>query len=99
MPTIEIKKFDVMSVAKIFAVLGAVFGFIMGLIIAAAGAAAGGIAGAAVPGAGAMVGGLAIAAIIILPIVYAIMWFIAAAIGAFLYNIIADRTGGIEFQQ
>lgn len=96
MPTIEIKKFDVMSVAKIYAALGAIFGFIFGLLMAA-GASAMGSMLSMVPGAGGMAGSLAIASIVIMPITYAIGGFISGAIGAFVYNIVADKIGGIEF--
>ncbi len=98
MPTIEMKKFDIMSVAKIYAILMAIFGFIVGLMTAIAGAAIGGAAGAAVPGMGAAIGGMALAAIIIMPIMYAIFGFIAGAIGAWLYNLVAERIGGIQFE-
>jgi len=97
MPEIEIKKFDVMSVAKVLAVIMAIIGFITGLLTAAAGAAAGGML-SMIPGAGAMIGRMTLASIILLPIMGAIYGFVGGAIWAFLYNIVADWIGGINFK-
>ncbi len=96
MPTIEMKKFDVMSVAKILAVLGAIIGFIFGLLAAAGTSAIAGML-SMIPGAAGMVGGIAIYMIVVMPIMMAIQGFIGGAIVAFLYNIVADKIGGIEF--
>lgn len=99
MAKVEWKKFDIVSVGKICALLGLIGGFIMGLIMAAISGIAGGIATAAVPGMGALGAGLGIAVIIIFPIFYAIGGFISGVIGAFLYNIIAGKFGGIIVEQ
>ena len=98
MAKIEIKKLDVLSVAKIYAIIGAIIGFIAGLFIALVGGfvgLAGGMAG--LPGAG-MAAGFGILAIIIAPIIYGIMGFVSGAIGAFIYNIVATKVGGISFE-
>ena len=87
--TLEWKKFDIMSVAKIQAVIMAICGFIAGIIMAAIGESAmllTGVSGGA---------GLGIAAIVIFPITYAILGFVGGAIGAFIYNIVADKIGGV----
>jgi hypothetical protein len=39
-----------------------------------------------------------VGAIVILPIVYGVMGAIFAAIGAFIYNIVAGWVGGIEIE-
>ena len=91
---VEIKKFDVMSVAKIYAVILAVIGFIEGLLFALIG----GLLSTVGTGGAAVGLGFGIAGIIILPIVFAIMGFIAGAIGAFVYNIVAGAVGGIKFE-
>jgi len=40
---------------------------------------------------------MAILALILLPIIYAIFGYIAIAIGAWIYNFVASKTGGVEF--
>lgn len=95
----EIKKVGIFSFAKIEAALGAIIGFILGLIWAVIGATLFGVAdmaGAVMPrGFGLLFG---VAAIIILPIIYAVIGFIAGIIVAFLYNVIAGWIGGIEIE-
>jgi len=90
----EIKKIDVFSFAKIYAIMGAVIGFIVGLLIAIF---AGIFAGfAEVPtGLGIATGATAI---VIVPVFYAVFGFIFGAIGAFLYNIVANWVGGIKIE-
>ncbi len=90
----EIKKMGVLSVAKIEAVLCAVAGFIVGIIIALVGTAMMGMM--QTPRAFGLYFG--VASIIILPIVYGILGFIVGAIVAFLYNIVAGAIGGIEIE-
>ncbi|MBU7014642.1 MAG: hypothetical protein HXS52_13980 [Theionarchaea archaeon] len=95
----EIKKVDILSFAKIEGAMGAVIGFIAGLIMAVVGLAAFGfadMAGAVMPrGASAFFG---VAAIIVLPIVYAILGFIGGLIMAFIYNVVAGWIGGIKVE-
>jgi hypothetical protein len=95
----EIKKIGVLSLAKIEGALGAIIGFIAGLIVAAIGTAFWGFAGmaeAGVPrGMGALFG---VAAIILFPILYGILGFIGGAIVAFLYNVVAGVVGGVEIE-
>jgi hypothetical protein len=98
MAKVEIKKLDVLSVAKIYAVIGVIVGFIMGLFIAIFAGFAGAVGGmAGMPGAG-FAAGMGILAIIVAPIMYGIICFVVGAIGAFIYNIIADKIGGIVFE-
>lgn len=98
MAKIVIKKFDIMSVAKVYGLIGVIIGFIIGLFIALFAGIAGAFA-ALGAGAGAFgIAGLGVLAIIIAPIVYGIMLFIMGAIGAFIYNIVADKIGGIVFE-
>lgn len=99
MARIEFKRLDILSVGKICAAISAVIGFFAGLIFAAGiGAIA---AWTTVPGLpipvsiGLVTGGFAVAAIVIFPIFAAIWGFLCGSIGAFLYNIIAQRIGGI----
>ena len=91
-----IKRVGPFSCAKIagtlYAIMGLVFGCIVSLI-----ALVGGFASASetsrVAGLGAMVG---VGAIIILPIFYGGLGFIASLIGAWIYNVLAGIVGGIE---
>jgi hypothetical protein len=95
----EIKKVGVLSFAKIEAALGAIIGFILGLIWAIIGTAFMGfanMAGATMPSGFSIMFGLA--AIIVVPILYAIIGFIAGLIVAFLYNLVAGWIGGIEVE-
>lgn len=99
MAKVVIKKFDVMSVAKVYGLIGVIIGFILGLIIALFAGIASAFAGMFGAGTGAFgIAGFGILAIIIAPIMYGIMLFIGGAIGAFIYNIVADKIGGISFE-
>jgi hypothetical protein len=99
----ELKHIDVLSMAKIAAVLYAIIGFIMGLFITL-GFAAAGSALSAIPATGGMsyvsiyplIALFGIAAIIIMPIIAAIGGFIVGAISAFLYNVAAKYVGGVK---
>lgn len=95
----EIKKIDIISLAKIEGAMGAVIGFIAGIILAIVGTAAMGLAGmsgADIPFAPGLIFG--VAAIIILPIIYGIIGFIGGIIVAFIYNVVAGWIGGIEIE-
>ena len=99
MAKITIKKYDIMSVAKISGAIGAVIGFIIGLFIALFAGLASAFAGVFGAGEGALgLGAFGVLAIIIAPIVYGIMLFIMGAVGAFIYNIVAGKIGGITFE-
>jgi hypothetical protein len=93
----ELRKIDVLSMAKIYGVIAAIAGFVVGIIVAFMSLFFGSLAAAAgqvpvFPFAG-VIGAVAI---IVLPIVYGIVGFILGAVSAFLYNIIAARIGGIH---
>ncbi|KYK28292.1 MAG: hypothetical protein AYK19_21075 [Theionarchaea archaeon DG-70-1] len=94
----EIKKIGVFSMAKIEAALGAVIGFIVGIIWAIIAVFVRGfaeVAGAPMRTAGPIFG---VAAIVIMPLLYAVIGFIGGALIAFLYNVIAGWIGGIEIE-
>ena len=80
--SVTLKKIDPLSLAKIEALCCAIVGLIVGLVMTAFSAVIGFPYGAA--------------SIIILPIMYGIFGFIAGAIGAVVYNAIADWVGGIK---
>ena len=81
------------SCAKVFGLLYAVAGLIFGLVASAisivgsaAGEGASGVAGAL----------FGVGAIVALPVLYGILGAVSGGVGAFLYNLIAGRIGGIE---
>jgi ABC-type phosphate transport system permease subunit len=45
-----------------------------------------------------MISGFGLMMIIIMPIMYAVMGFIAGVVGAFIYNVVAKWIGGIEVE-
>ena len=89
MAKLTVKKLDIMSYAKVSAVIGAIMGFFIGLFAA-------GMTGAPLASGG--FAAMGVAAIVVVPILYAIGAFIGGAIGAFIYNIVAERIGGIKFE-
>ena len=105
MSRMVIKRLGVFSVAKIYSVvmagMGLLIGIPFGLIMIIFGAAimtAGRNSGA---GAGMGVGfgvGLGIFYMVGLPILYAVLGFIFGAIGALIYNVAAGIIGGVEME-
>ncbi len=92
-----IKRVGVMSVAKLYAVMAAAMGLCFGLLVAAVGS----IGSTMLSSDGTSLvpfGGFGIAAIVVLPIIYAVMGFIGGLIGAALYNLFAGLVGGIEIE-
>ena len=89
-----IKRVGPVSFAKVSGFLYALIGLIVGGIlslVAMAGGFASEEAGAA--GLGAVIG---VGAVIILPIMYGLMGFVATLIAAWLYNVAAGLVGGVE---
>lgn len=103
MNKLMIKKIGVLSIAKIQAAIMGVLSLIIAIpyglfviLISILGfAGSRGDAGMAIGGFG-IVGGIAI--MIILPIVYTIIGFIAGAISALVYNVVAGAVGGVEIE-
>jgi hypothetical protein len=89
-----IKRIVPLSFAKIAGTLYAVMGLIFGCLLSLV-ALGGGFASntSRIPGLGAMVG---VGAIVILPILYGCIGFVATLIGAWIYNVVAGVVGGIE---
>lgn len=103
MNKLRIRKFGVLSSAKIYAVMMLVISLLIsipyGLVVivfSLAGAGMGGGRESALVGGTGVVAGLGI--MIGLPIFYAIFGFIFGAIGAFVYNILAGIIGGVEIE-
>ncbi len=89
----KIKKFGVFSVGKIYAIFMAIVGFIAGILYAIFGPEL-----FSQPGTTDFASDFGAAAIIVLPLVYAILGFIIGVLAALLYNLIAKFVGGIEIE-
>jgi hypothetical protein len=87
-----IKRIAVLKAAIFQSALMAAFGLIAALIFMMFGAMFSGLNHQA----GAIAGIAGVAMLIFLPIMYGVIGFIAGAIGAALYNLIAGVVGGIE---
>jgi hypothetical protein len=89
-----IKRIGPVSCAKIsgllYAVIGLIFGAIFSLIALAGGMAANSSNGT---GIGALLG---VGAIVLLPICYGLIGFVATLVAAALYNVLASTVGGIQ---
>jgi len=88
-----LRSIGVFSMAKMMGTLYAVIGFILGLFFAMLSMIG---AGFAQNGSGIVAMMMGVGGIIILPIFYGVIGFIAGAIGSALYNVIAGMAGGIE---
>ena len=96
-----IKRINVLKAATLQACIMGLFGLIAGVCVLLFGTVLGGLFGAAGNhgGAGAGIGMLGgIGAVIVLPITYGIMGFIAGAIGAAIYNLVSGWVGGLELE-
>ena len=89
-----IRRIGPLSAGKVAGVLYAGFGLVFGAIFSLV-AMAGGMAapedGSAIFGAV-----FGVAAIVVLPIMYGVLGFVTAVFGAWLYNLAASVTGGVE---
>ena len=96
-----IRRFGVLSVAKIWGTLYALFGLIAGVILALI-SLAGGFASMATQengGPGAFMGiFFGVGAVIFAPLFYGALGFIVGLIGSALYNWLAGMVGGIEVE-
>ena len=103
MAEMTIRRFGVLSVAKMYGLLmflfGLIFGVIYGLILIVFGAAISAMG----PGREAAAGGVStvvmgIGMMIGLPLFYGVLGFIMGATGALIYNGVAGIMGGIKFE-
>ena len=91
-----IKRIGVLKAGVFQACFMALLGLVFGLGMLMFGTMLGGLFGASHSGMGMMGVGMGIGMVIFLPIMYGVIGFIAGAIGAFLYNLVAGWIGGIE---
>jgi hypothetical protein len=85
-----------MSVAKTLGVLYAALGLLFGALVALFSMAAPGMGFGRGGGFFPMMGG--VASIIVLPIIYGVIGFVVGLITAWIYNMVAGATGGIEIE-
>lgn len=105
MKTVKIKRIGVLSLAKLYAVVMALFGLVVGVIyggvvilvgiVASASQQQGQGAPAWIGGAGVLFGLLMI---VFMPAVYGLMGFIGGALAAWFYNLAAGVVGGLELE-
>jgi len=105
MAEMTIRRFGVISVAKMYGfimfIFGLIFGVIYGLFIILFGAAMTAATGreginSAAGGISAVVFGLVM--MILMPITYGVIGFIMGAIGALVYNALSGIVGGVKFE-
>jgi hypothetical protein len=91
-----VKRFGVLSVAKVYGALSAAMGLLFGLIFAAASTIGAGFSDEpSTPFIGAMFGA---GAVIILPIFYGVLGLCMGALSAALYNLFAGMVGGVRIE-
>ena len=88
-----LKSVDAFSLAKVMGTLYAVLGFLFGLLFALLSLVGAGLADSGAGGLVALMFG--VGGVIILPIIYGIIGFIAGLVVSTLYNIIAGMVGGV----
>lgn len=81
-----VSRIGVFSFAKVYCIITAIFGFIVGVILSIAAFYNG------------FQYGWEVFSFIIAPILYGIMGFIIGAFSAWLYNIVAKKVGGVEVE-
>ena len=102
MAKVQIKRMGVFSCAKIYSItlaaMGLIVGVIYGLIFMVVGGAmmAGGGRDSGAAGASSLVIGLVM--MVAIPVFYAILGFLAGALGGLIYNVAARFVGGIELE-
>ena len=89
-----VKRFGVLSVAKVYGALTAAMGLLFGIIVAAASVIGMGLAeGDEPPFIAAMFG---VGAVVFLPLFYGILGVCMGALSAALYNLFAGMVGGVS---
>jgi hypothetical protein len=90
-----IRKIDPLSAGKVVGLIQALVGLIVGLFLSLIA-----VVGIAIGGQNAFVGGLitGLGAVVMGPLSYGIMGFLAGVLGAFLYNLVSSMAGGIELE-
>lgn len=97
--SLRINRIDAMAVGKLLGVLYGILGLVAGLFLAVMGGI-GAVAGGNAAGAPAAVGGVvfAILMLVLMPLIYGAIGFVAGALGALIYNVCAGFIGGIVIE-
>lgn len=97
--SLRINSVDAMTVGKLMGVLYAIIGLVAGLFMAAM-AMVGAVAGGNAAGGNAAIGGIiaAILMLVLMPLIYGAIGFVAGALGALIYNVGAGFIGGIVIE-
>ena len=103
MNRLKIRKFGILSVAKMQGMIGLIIGLIIGVIYGLLIIAYSLLGASMLRGNGALAvggGGVVVGIIIMIgvPLMYGLFGFIGGAIGALLYNLFAKMVGGIEIE-
>lgn len=93
---VKIEKIGVSSAAKIYGLTLGILGFVIGIFYAILLTAFSGLLGNSFPISG--TSGIGIIMVIVFPILYGIIGFIIGALGAFIYNFVASKIGGLEIE-
>ena len=88
---IQIKRLGVVSLAKIMAILYGLFGLLMGLFVSLMKAF-----GIEAAGEAAQLQQVGFAAVIIFPVLYALIGAVSGLFTAFFFNLVVGWTGGLE---
>jgi len=103
MAEMTIRRFGVISVAKIYGLLMFIFGLVIGVIYGLVLIVFGAAISALGPGRDSTAGGVStvvmgVAVMIGMPLFYGVLGFIMGAIGALIYNAVAGIIGGVKFE-
>jgi hypothetical protein len=100
--TMKLKRVGVMSCGLYGAAAGAIMGLFAGgfvfLISLAGMGAGGGVGGGGAGQNAAMAMGMGVGMMLFMPIIYGIMGFIGGLLNAFVFNVVAGMSGGIEME-
>jgi hypothetical protein len=95
---VQLKKIGIYSCAKVMGILYAAVGLIFGVFISLFSLALGSLAHNMGESGGFFGALFGVGSIIILPIFYGVLGFVAGAIMAWVYNMVAQSFGGVEME-
>ncbi len=90
----KIKKVGMFSFAKLYAVMLALSGFFVGLVFAFSSLYSKNMTGESIG----RFGGLGLLAILVIPLIYALLGFVVGAFGAVVFNVVSRIIGGLEVE-
>ena len=91
-----LSRIEPVSLGKIYALLGALYGLLVGLPMACFLSMMGSALSTYGDGAGGMMGGVGILAVVLYPLMGAVFGFIGGLVSALVYNLAAGWVGGVE---